>query len=70
MVKKLLTSGALAVDLQDSHGNTPAHKAAGILHEEMFLLLVERNPKVVMIMNTKQQSCMEVLQNRGKQMGK
>jgi hypothetical protein len=44
MVKKLLSRPELTVDLQDSEGNTPVHKAASTLSDEIMFLLVERNP--------------------------
>ena len=59
MVKKLLTRPELLVQLQDSQGNTPVHKAANALADEIILLLVERNPVVTKVTNNKGQTCMD-----------
>lgn len=69
MVKKLLSRPELTVDLQDSEGNTPVHKAASTLSDEIMFLLIERNPKVTSVMNTQQKTCIDLYQARGKQAG-
>lgn len=45
------------------------HKAANALSEEIILILVERNPAVTSVTNNKGQTCLDLLEQRGKQAG-